>query len=288
MAFTKVTYRSINAEEIEEYHSGRYGAPGKEREKKKKPTPEQMEKVNLDNREKLCRRKLRKHFRKNDLFVTLTYAAEERPPDMATAKRHFRSFVNRVRAEYGKRGFAMKWIRNIEVGTKNAWHVHVVVNRIPDADLIISGAWPYGTVDMELCHKRGEFRELAAYITKTPKTEKRLREASYSASRNIPLPEPEKKTITRWETWRDIKVPAGFYLDKESYREGINPVTGQPYRQYTFLRIRDREEKDADRRHLRRDKPARPRKRAGKGHVRHEDGTDGRKKTRERPGSGGV
>lgn len=262
MAYTQTTYRSRNAIEREEYHSGRYGAPGMKREKKKKPTPEQIEKVNQRNKEKLCRRKMRKWFRKEDLFITLTYAVAARPPDMKTAKEHFSDFIKEVRKKYRKHGYELRWIRNIENGTKNAWHIHIVMNRIPDSDLIVSAAWPYGEVDSKLCYKKGEFRELAAYITKTPKTECRLKETSYSTSRNLPLPEPEKKVVTRWPTWEEgaIHIPKGFYLDKASYHEGINPVTGYPYREYTLLRINEKEEKDATRRNLYRDKPKRTRK----------------------------
>ena len=35
--------------EIEIYQDGRYGAPGKKREPKKKPTPEQIQKQNQKN-----------------------------------------------------------------------------------------------------------------------------------------------------------------------------------------------------------------------------------------------
>ena len=42
MAYKRKTYRYKNAVEIEEYHTGRYGAPGQERKGKSKPTPEQM------------------------------------------------------------------------------------------------------------------------------------------------------------------------------------------------------------------------------------------------------
>lgn len=267
MAYNVVRYRSVNATEVEEYHTGRYGAPGMERVKKKKPTPEQVEKVNQRNKEKLCRRRLRRWFRKNDLFVTLTYAVEERPPDMETAKKQFKDFYTEVRKQYRKRGYELRWICNIEVGTRNAWHVHVILNRITDTDLIVSEAWGHGTVDMKPCYKEGTFRELAAYITKTPKTEKRLKEASYSTSRNLPLPEPEKHTVTRFETWDEIRVPKGFYLEKESYHEGINPVTGYPYREYTLLRIKEKEEKDAGRRNLYRHKHKGTGPRKRKGHV---------------------
>ena len=43
--------------EIREFHDGRYGAPGQRREKKKKPTEEQMRQAN--EREKIRRCQLR-------------------------------------------------------------------------------------------------------------------------------------------------------------------------------------------------------------------------------------
>lgn len=288
MAYEQKTYRYRNAIEREEYHSGKYGAPGMKREKKKKPTPEQMDKVNQRNKEKLCRRKMRKWFRKEDLFVTLTYAVKERPPDMHTAKDHFRDFAKAVRRKYRKQGYELRWIRNIENGTRNAWHIHVVMNRIPDSDLIVAAAWPHGEVDIKLCYKQGEFRELAAYITKSEKTEPRLKETSYSTSRNLPLPEPEKSVVTRWDTWDEgaVKVPPGFYLDKESYHEGINPVTGFPYREYTLLRIKEKEDEDAARRNLYRDKPKRVRKRNRKNAVHVADKAEKRRGLREKGNHG--
>ena len=68
MAYEGKRYHLRNAIEVEEYHSGRYGAPGQKRVPRKKPTPEQIEKVNQRNKEKLCRRKLRQHFDVNDYF----------------------------------------------------------------------------------------------------------------------------------------------------------------------------------------------------------------------------
>ena len=118
MAYKRKTYRYKNAVEIEEYHTGRYGAPGQERKGKSKPTPEQMEKVNQRNKEKTCRRKLRKWFREEDPYLTLTYARQERPPDMKMAKKQFEKFVDCVRKEYRKRGAVLRWIRNIEGGDK--------------------------------------------------------------------------------------------------------------------------------------------------------------------------
>ena len=239
MSYKKKIYRFKNAIEIEEYHTARYGAPGQKRIPKRTVTPEQVERINQHNKEKKCRRKLRAHFDVNDYFTDLTYAKDKRPEDMDTAKAHFKEFIRIVRREYRKREEVLRWIRNIEVGKRNAWHIHIVVNRIPDTDIILRKAWKLGRVVSELLYEKGEFRELAAYITKTPLTDKRLRESSYSTSRNTPVPLPEEKTYNRWRTWKDEpRIPKGFYLDKDTMHEGINPITGYKYRTYTLIRYR--------------------------------------------------
>ena len=125
--------------------------------------------------------------------------------------------------------------------SKNGWHVHLVINRIPDTDLILRKAWKKGKIICQLTYEKGEFKDLAAYLTKTPETDKRLRETSYSTSRNLPLPEPKKKTYVRWKTWNKIRIPKGYYLDEESVHEGNNPFTGYPYREYTLLKLKRRE-----------------------------------------------
>lgn len=238
MAYIRKKYMFPHAIEVEEYHTARYGAPGQKRQPKNKPSPEQIERQNQRIKEKKCRRKLRAYFDVNDYFVTLTYKKEERPPNMDQAKRDIGRFIRKLRAEYKKRGQDLRWIRNIECGTKGAWHVHLVVNRIQDADLLIRKAWMHGKVTHQLLYEKGEFRELAAYITKSPRTDNRLRESNYSCSRNMPVPEPEKKLI-RWKTWRSIRIPEGYYLEKASLHEGINPVTGYPHRSYTLIKKRE-------------------------------------------------
>lgn len=239
MAYKQKKYIFKNAIEVEEYHDGRYGAPGQKRLAKKKPTPEQIKRINQRNKENICRRRLRANFDIHDYYITLTYRKEDRPADMKEAQDQFDKFIRVVRREYRKRGYVLKWIRNIEVGTKNGWHVHLVVNRIPDADIIVQKAWSKGKAAFIGLYDKGEFRELAAYMTKSPDTDSRLKESSYSSSRNLPIPDPVIKIIRRPKTWREEpKEVPGFYLDKDTLYEGINPVTGYKYRTYTLLRIK--------------------------------------------------
>ena len=133
-------------------------------------------------------------------------------------------------------------MRNIEVGPKGAWHVHLIINRIPDTDLIIKKAWLQGRAAFKHLYEEGGFADLAGYITKTPETANRYREnlveTSYSASRNLPLREPKRKPLARWP--KKPREKKGFYIDKETYYEGINQATGCRYRYYTLIRLNRR------------------------------------------------
>lgn len=238
MSYKSKRMRFQNAIEVYEYHNARYGNPGIKRQEKKKDTPEAMEKRNQYNRERLARWKLRNNFDVDDYFSRLSYEKDKRPESMEEAKEDWKIFLQILRREYQKRGYELKWIRNIEVGTRGAWHIHIILNRIPDTDIILRKAWKHGQVQSQLLYEKGEFAKLAAYITKTPKTDNRLREASYSASRNLPIPKPEEHVYKHWETWGKIRVPKGWEVEKDSVREDINEKTGYPYRSYTLIRIK--------------------------------------------------
>ena len=250
MKTKRVTYEFDNVIEREEYLDGRYGAPGERRAEKKKPTPEEVAQVNQWNKERKARHRLLKYFKENDYFITLTYQKEERPPNMEAAKADFRKFYLYCGKEYKKRGEVLRWIRNIECTPTGNWHIHVAVNRIPDTDIIISRAWKKGKVkNKQLLYEKGEFKKLAQYITKDDKTQEKyvekgildhkIKEADYNTSRNMPLPEPDIKHLKRWP--KEPKPKEGWYIDKDSYFEGTNKVTGFPYRRYVMIRIERKE-----------------------------------------------
>lgn len=285
--------------DVEEFYEGNYGAPGKGREKKKKPTPEQMQKVNAMNKQKRCRQRLLQYFDAGDCFATWTYEKEKRPASMLQALKDFQEAIRDVRKEYRKRGKPLYWIRNIERGTKGAWHIHLVVTENGETASILQRAWTHGGTYTEEIRKNSriydeDFTKLASYMTKDERSREkkedgslgkpRLKEASYSTSRNMPLPEPEVDRLARWQ--KEPHVKKGYRL--LSVQEGRNPATGLRYRRYTLLRMLGKEEKDADRGHLHRNglKGARPRDR--KGPVHHADKVKKRKGARERPGGSGV
>ncbi len=237
--------------EVEEFHDGRYGAPGTPRQKKKRPTKEQIQRINELNKAKRCRHRLVEYFGEHDLFVTLTFTPDSRPPDMAAAKMDFTKFIRKVRKEYKRSGEELYWIRNIERGTRGAWHIHLVVNRIRGSGDIIMEAWPYGNVYIGRIRNNAkvydeDMTKLANYITKSEHTtykkadgsrgKSRISESSYSTSRNMPLPEPKQQKLIRWKA--EPKAKKGYYIEK--HHEGINPVTGYKYRRYTMIRLNRR------------------------------------------------
>lgn len=234
--------------DIEEFHDGRYGAPGMKRAKKKKPTREDMQRVNAMNKARRTRQRLLQYFDEGDLFADLTYKVEERPENMEAAVYQFGRFMDKVRKEFRKRGYAeVYWIRNIERGTKGAWHIHLVIKEIGDTASIIQKAWKHGGVWFTEISQSNwydeDFTMLANYMTKDENTREqkkdgtpskpRIREASYNTSRNMPLPEPKVDKLMRWKA--EPKPKKGYYIAK--IFEGINPVTGFKYRRYTMIRL---------------------------------------------------
>lgn len=62
---------------VEENHDGRYGAPGEKRKPKRKPTPEDIQRVNAWKKEKGARLLLMEYFSPGDLWATYTYPARD-------------------------------------------------------------------------------------------------------------------------------------------------------------------------------------------------------------------
>ena len=220
--------------EVEEKHTGRYGAPGEKRSPRRKATPEQIQKQNQWRKERDLRRLIKANFGKDDYWITLTYRPAERPGSMEEAKRKFRSYIGKTRRKWKSMGHKLKYIVVTEIGSQGAVHHHLIVNRIPDGDKLLSETWIHGRVNLQLMYERGDFKDLAEYIAKPQEGKKK--EKRISRSRNLVVPQPERRPMKR-KTWkREPQAPKGYYLDKESLVEGINPVTGHRYRYYTLRR----------------------------------------------------
>ena len=197
-------YRMKNSIEVCEFNSAKVPGANRVRRPKEKPTCERIKKNNQRRKQREAGRMVEQYFNEDDLVLTLTFKKELRPEDMKAAKQMFKDFANYLRKEYRKRYYELFWMRNIEVGPRNGWHIHVIVNRIEGAEFIAKDYWrQFGGVFVEyLQDKRDQGKDIGEYIAK------------YKP-----------------------RVPKGWYLDKESCYEGTN-ADGYPYRTYTIRRLK--------------------------------------------------
>lgn len=252
------TYTLCNGDviDVHEFHDGKYGAPGQKRKKKKKPTKEQMQQVNKSNKERKCRQKLLEHFAAGDWLFTFTYQTRYRPVSMEVALDHFQKLIRKIRRGYRKRGYELFWIRNIECGTRGAWHIHLVLNAIEDTLKIVGDIWQHGHVDYVKIGRSDkydeDFTQLANYMTKDENTREvkkngtlakpKIKESSYNTSRNMPLPEPDVDKLYRWK--KEPKPKKGYYIAKS--HEGNNPYNNCKYRRYTMVRLGSKKYKELE------------------------------------------
>lgn len=243
--------------EYEFKYVGRYGAKGEKRAKRKKATPEQIKKQNQINKENYVRRLIKANYEEHDLWCTVKYKAGERPP-LEQVRKNVDDFLKSCRSMYKKHGAIFKYIKRLEIGAKGGVHLHILVNRIEGVDTVklLQKMWTHGRINYELLYESGGYADLAAYIVKQPTEEiegqlsmfsedERKNFMSYSTSKNLIRPQPERKEYRRW-TLRDLvengpKPTPGYYIDKDSIVSGVNRYTGMSYYRYTEYRIKNDE-----------------------------------------------
>lgn len=238
--YTRRWYETPAGRLVEEYYEGRHAPPGP-REKRRKVTPAEMEKINYRNKIRKVQLLLMNNFDENDYYTTLTYRREERPADMEECQGQLRKMITWLRRQYRKRGFELKWVANIEQGSKGGWHIHLVINRIEGTDMLLQGAWKYGRAHNVLLYSEGSFRKLANYFAKqAQKKPEAGNRKGFSRSRNLIMPKEKKKLITRPQIWKELpRIPKGYELDRESLYESISSA-GFPYRSYILVRTERR------------------------------------------------
>ena len=257
--YDKVTCRIRNKIEVSKHYSGRYGAPGQKREKKRKPTPEEMAKQNHWRRCRDLRRIIELNFEGGDLHVTLTCRPEERPTK-EEAPKAIRKFLRKLKAEYKKRGWALKFVITCEVGGRGAVHWHMIVNNEGNAETdtarLIHGNWTRGRPYFAILEYSGDYGKLAEYMVKEAgrRIEKgeTIEKMSYSCSRNLKRPKERREKVKATAWAKEPRIPAGWELIPGSLVNGTNKFTGLPYQHYA---IRRKEETDAGSKPVRGRKP---------------------------------
>lgn len=90
--------------QIEKCYPGNYGAPGMPRKKKKKRTPEEIQRQNETNRWKKVQRLILANFKEGDWHLILKYLPKNRPGSYKEALKHRKKFIDEMRKEYKKVG----------------------------------------------------------------------------------------------------------------------------------------------------------------------------------------
>lgn len=267
--YRQLEFTFRDSREIEIAYVGKYGRKGEKRASRTKPTPEQIKKNNRKVREKKMRRLIKANFSEGDLWTTLKYSAGTRK-NVEEVQKDLSKFLRQLRGKYKKQDEALRFIYRMEVGQQGGIHIHLLVNRIDNADILIQKLWKHGRVNWTSTYEAGGFKELAEYIVKEPEEiEGQLslfdesdkgRLIRYGSSRNLVRPQPNKKVYSR-RTVRKIlqegpKPTPGYYIDKNSIVTGINPFNGYSYIHYTEIRIKPKGGVDSAGKHLHRDNVA--------------------------------
>ena len=244
MHYLKVVCEINNKLEIDKHYDLRYGAPGIPRQKTRKRTPEEMAAHNLWRRKRELRRLIELNFGEGDWHVTLTCRPEDRPEKEEAPKR-IRAFRNKLRAEYKKRGWNLKYIITCEIGERGATHWHMIVNDMHGGEVstakLIRRLWVWGRPYFSPLDDTGDYGKLADYIVKESanriEREETLEKLSYISSRNLvrPVIKCEKVPARSWR--RQPPVPPGWELVPGTLVNGLNKYNGLPYQHYTIRRI---------------------------------------------------
>lgn len=239
--------RAGRTEEHGLYHTIRYNqngsGKGEKRAKRSKPTSERQAAINRKRAERVLTRMLNANFGRNDLYVTWTFSKDKRPGDSEKFKQIVQGLLKSLRKMFGKMGVPFRYIWVGERGERGAEHIHMVMTGIDIR--MLQPLWPYGYVTCVNLDPSGSYRKLAAYFIKysdkTMRTEGRLQGKRYNPSHGLIHPEPEKTRIRKRKTFHadDIKVPAGWYLERDTVECGISDVTGYEYLYYTLVMLPD-------------------------------------------------
>ena len=210
----------------------------------KRKTKEEITKANMRQAARKLVRKINANFRPGDWHVILTYRKTTRP-DRQEARKALSGLLEKLRAEYRKHGFQLKYIHATEYENK-AIHHHLIINNVNDGKRTTSDyirkLWKErGSPKFVGLYDDGEYQKLAEYIVK--ETEKTFRQPDspskqrYSCSRNLITPRPRRRTRTTKKGWdMDPKPRKGYYILPGSLYNGTDKL-GYPYQRYTMVKI---------------------------------------------------
>lgn len=242
MAYFKKIVKTGKVIEIEKYQrSNRKNLKNQSRDKKQKPTSEQMALVNELHAEKKLRRLINSNFGLGDLHTVLTYKRGQHPPP-DIARKHLDKFMQDARRSAKKAGGILKYITVTEYVGKNIHH-HLIISGVDSK--IINSLWlkdsAHGHVHFTPLDSTGQYKHLAAYLIKETSKSFRDKTAPYgkrwNASRNLVKPVETVKKINAKQWRKTPSVPTGYMIESDSIMVGANPFTGLEWQKYTIVKV---------------------------------------------------
>lgn len=237
MSYLQRTYYAGLTVEVSKTYSARWGkriTRGLNINK----TPESVKKYNDKMAERETIRAINANFRPGDIYLTLTYAKNKRPPP-EEAKRQLQNYIKALRRKYKRLELIFKWFATTSYGKKGGIHHHLIISKIDIQQL--RGLWKYGGAHIDLLYEEEDHSKLAVYLYRQSKTTGKPGEEitgkRISSSRNLIRPKPVVKEINAIR-WREPPVPIkGYVIDVDSIEAGESPVSGAPYLFYRMRKI---------------------------------------------------
>ena len=224
--------------EVRRYYSSRYHSKGPKGERIKETT-DSGKKENQRIAEKTLRRLINTNFEGGDLLLTLDFHKWQ-PLDSIEMQSMISGAIRKLKNLYRKEGKTLKYIYVKEVGPRGGRHIHMIVNQI-DYNILSEWWYDFGAVHFQALDHSGQYRRIAAYFIKyalrTEQTEGRLIGKRWYSSLNLKKPIIRKRVVkTANEFKTTVKVPAGWFLDKETLAEGVSEITGFIFFEYTLVK----------------------------------------------------
>lgn len=220
------------------YYSIRSDKKEGSRRKKVNKTSEAQKRVNSRLAIKELTWRMNANFDETCLYITYSYAKENRPQTKEEIKKDMENLLKKIRRQMKKEGREAKYIWVAEVGQRGAAHIHMCLNNINIQ--VLKRMWTKGWVTIKPMDESGQYAKLASYFVKysekTMKTVNGFNGKRYNSSKNLVIPQPERKNISARNCYsHNIVIPSGWYLDKDSVREAWHEVTGFMYFTYTLI-----------------------------------------------------
>ena len=202
---------------VRKYHCYHAGKPGEKRKKKINKTRESQQKVNDRQAERRLTELLNENFDGSSWYITWSYREGMRPETIEELKQQISQLLRDLRKLYKQEGLVFRYVWTAEVGKRGAVHIHMVASEI-DARKLRS-VWEYGYVTMKPLDPSGQYSRLASYFLKyfqkTRDTDREIQKHAYNPSRNLSRPETKKEKVSARTFRKKVRIPKGWYIDKQ-------------------------------------------------------------------------